>query len=83
MPFRVPVLSLIVRERLAMDGMLRTAHRKKWGRVDLEAFVKWSMPVLLNEPDVQLILRLWPVKYSDLDGKLWPTEIKPFREGEA
>lgn len=60
-----------------MNGLLRTAHRKKWGKADLEAFVKWGMAPLLNEPDVQEILTLWPVKYSDLDGKPWPEELLP------
>ena len=79
MPSPERVLSWTQKEGRAMNGLLRTAHRKKWGKVDLEAFVKWDMRPLLNEPDVQAILTLWPEKYSDLDGKVWPKELMPRR----
>ena len=58
-----------------MNGLLRMAHRKKWGKADLEAFVKWGMTPLLNEPDVQEVLTRWPQKYDEV--KEWPAELLP------
>ena len=64
-----------------MDGLLRMAHRKKWGRVDVVTFVKWACPVLLKRPSVQRIVRLWPEKYDET--KEWPPELIPSPPGST
>ena len=64
-----------------MDGLLRMAHRKKWGRVDLETYVKWDVPVLLKRPSVQRIVELWPEKYEA--AKEWPPELTPSPPGST
>lgn len=64
-----------------MDGLLRTAHRKKWGRVDVVTFVKWAYPVMLKRRSVQRILELWPERYNE--AKEWPPELTPSQPGST
>ena len=64
-----------------MDGLLRTAHRKKWGRVDVVTFVKWAYPVMLKRRSVQRILELCPERHNE--AKEWPPELTPSPPGST
>ena len=64
-----------------MDGLLRMAHRKKWGGVGLETYVRWDVPVLLKRPSVQRTLEAWPAKYDEVKG--WPQELIPSPPGST
>ena len=58
-----------------MDAYVALAHRKKWGRVEFETFLKWDIKSPAERPEAQRVLAEWPEKYSGVTE--WPPELRP------
>ena len=50
---------------MRLDGYVALAHSKKWGRVEFETFLKWSIKSLAERPEAQRVLAEWPEKYGE------------------